>query len=163
MFRFLEGGMVEICASYPAGEIRTTMDNLRAAAAGEHEEWHDLYPTFADIAEDEGFKEVALMYRAIMVAEQEHEEAAVARDMAVSQMRIHLHRQESPRPLSLVPAWQGLLRGQGRELLTLRQRKRAARQCRAALTNDDYSVCGIYFACTCSTFAFMVPIICFQS
>ena len=74
MFRFLEGGMVEICASYPAGEIRTTMENLRAAAAGEHEEWHDLYPTFADIAEDEGFKEVAIMYRAICVAEQEHEE-----------------------------------------------------------------------------------------
>lgn len=73
MFQFLEGGMVEICASYPAGEIRTTMENLRSAAIGEYEEWHDLYPTFADIAEDEGFKEVALMYRAICVAEQEHE------------------------------------------------------------------------------------------
>ena len=73
MFRFLEGGMVEICATYPAGEIRTTMDNLRAAASGEFEEWHDLYPTFADIAEDEGFKEVAQMYRAICVSEQEHE------------------------------------------------------------------------------------------
>ena len=58
MFQFLEGGMVEICASYPAGEIRSTMENLRAAAVGEFEEWHDLYPTFADIAEDEGFKEV---------------------------------------------------------------------------------------------------------
>ena len=74
MFRFLEGGMVEICASYPAGEIRTTMENLRAAAKGEYEEWHDLYPNFADIAEDEGFKEVATMYRAICVAEQQHEE-----------------------------------------------------------------------------------------
>ena len=74
MFQFLEGGMVEICASYPAGEIKTTMDNLRAAAAGEYEEWHDLYPTFADIAEDEGFKEVAIMYRAVCVAEQGHEE-----------------------------------------------------------------------------------------
>ena len=74
MFRFLEGGMVEICASYPAGEIRTTIDNLRAAAAGEYEEWHDLYPSFADIAEDEGFKDIAFMYRAICVAEQQHEE-----------------------------------------------------------------------------------------
>ena len=71
MFRFLEGGMVEICASYPAGEIRTTIDNLRAAAAGEYEEWHDLYPSFADIAEDEGFKDIAFMYRAICVAEQQ--------------------------------------------------------------------------------------------
>ena len=73
MFRFLEGGMVEICASYPAGVIRTTMDNLRSAAIGEFEEWHDLYPAFADIAEEEGFREVAAMYRAIIVAEQEHE------------------------------------------------------------------------------------------
>ena len=74
MFRFLEGGMVEICASYPAGEIRTTIDNLRAAAAGEYEEWNDLYPSFAYIAEDEGFKDIAFMYRAICVAEQQHEE-----------------------------------------------------------------------------------------
>lgn len=73
MFTFLEGGMVEICASYPAGQIRTTMENLRAAAEGEHEEWFDLYPSFADIAEDEGFKDIASMYRSISVAEQQHE------------------------------------------------------------------------------------------
>ena len=53
MFRFLEGGMVEIRADYPAGKIQTTMDNLRAAAAGEHEEWYEMYPMFADVAEDE--------------------------------------------------------------------------------------------------------------
>ena len=74
MFRFLEGGMVEIRAEYPAGKIQTTMDNLRAAAAGEHEEWYEMYPVFADVAEDEGFKEIAIMYRAICVAEQQHEE-----------------------------------------------------------------------------------------
>ena len=74
MFRFLEGGMVEIRAAYPAGEIRSTMENLRAAAAGEHDEWYDMYPAFADIAEEEGFKEIAFMYRAISVAEQQHEE-----------------------------------------------------------------------------------------
>lgn len=74
MFRFLEGGMVEIRADYPAGTIQTTMDNLRAAAAGEHEEWYEMYPMFADVAEEEGFKEIAIMYRAICVAEQQHEE-----------------------------------------------------------------------------------------
>lgn len=74
MFRFLEGGMVEIRADYSAGTIQTTMDNLRAAAAGEHEEWYEMYPMFADVAEEEGFKEIAIMYRAICVAEQQHEE-----------------------------------------------------------------------------------------
>ena len=48
MFKFLEGGMVEITASYPAGVIGTTLENLRAAAAGEHEEWSLDYPKFAD-------------------------------------------------------------------------------------------------------------------
>ena len=55
MFKFLEGGMVEITASYPAGVIGTTLENLRAAAAGEHEEWSLDYPHFADVAEQEGF------------------------------------------------------------------------------------------------------------
>ena len=50
-FKFLEGGMVEITASYPAGVISGTVDNLSAAAAGEHEEWADLYPEFARVAE----------------------------------------------------------------------------------------------------------------
>ena len=48
--------MVEITASYPAGKIDTTKGNLFAAAEGEHEEWSDLYPAFAKIAEEEGFK-----------------------------------------------------------------------------------------------------------
>ena len=55
MFKFLEGGMVEITASYPAGVIGNTLENLRAAAAGEHEEWSLDYPHFADVAEQEGF------------------------------------------------------------------------------------------------------------
>src|SRR5665811_1377706 len=58
-FKFLEGGMVEITASYPAGKTGTTKDNLLAAAEGEHEEWSDLYPSFAKTAEDEGFKTVS--------------------------------------------------------------------------------------------------------
>lgn len=74
MFKFLEGGSVEITASYPAGVIGKTVDNLQAAAAGEHEEWSELYPHFADIAEKEGFPQIAAMYRNIMVAEKGHEE-----------------------------------------------------------------------------------------
>mgnify|MGYP003417179738 FL=1 len=74
MFKYLEGGMVEITASYPAGVIGTTLENLQAAAAGEHEEWSQEYPHLADVAEEEGFPEIALMYRNIAVAEKGHEE-----------------------------------------------------------------------------------------
>ena len=74
MFKYLEGGMVEITASYPAGMIGTTAENLKAAAEGENEEWTDLYPHFAAVAEEEGFKEIATMYRMIAKAEAIHEE-----------------------------------------------------------------------------------------
>lgn len=73
-FKYLEGGMTEITASYPAGKIGNTMENLQAAAEGENEEWTDLYPKFADIAEEEGFKKVANTFRMIAKVEKEHEE-----------------------------------------------------------------------------------------
>ncbi len=73
-FKFLEGGMVEITASYPAGKIGTTMENLKASAEGENEEWTELYPEFARIAEEEGFKEIATAYRKIAEVEKAHEE-----------------------------------------------------------------------------------------
>lgn len=73
-FRFLEGGMVEITASYPAGLIGSTMENLKAAAEGENEEWTELYPEFARIAEEEGFKEVAVAFKLISRVEKAHEE-----------------------------------------------------------------------------------------
>ena len=66
--------MVEITASFPAGVIGTTLENLQAAAAGEHEEWSLDYPHFADVAEQEGFREIANMYRNIAKAEKTHEE-----------------------------------------------------------------------------------------
>lgn len=78
MFKYLEGGMVEITASYPAGVISTTAENLRAAAAGENEEWTKDYPHFADVAEEEGFTEIAAMYRNISIAEKGHEERYLA-------------------------------------------------------------------------------------
>lgn len=78
MFKYLEGGMVEITASYPAGVIGSTLENLRAAAAGEHEEWTLDYPHFAEVAEKEGFYEIAAMYRNISIAEKAHEERYLA-------------------------------------------------------------------------------------
>ncbi|MCE5300913.1 MAG: rubrerythrin family protein [Spirochaetia bacterium] len=72
-FKFLEGGMVEITASYPAGVIGTTLENLKAAAEGEKEEHMLLYPKAADIAEKEGFKDIAATFRYIAKVEMEHE------------------------------------------------------------------------------------------
>ena len=72
-FKFLEGGMVEITATYPAGIIGTTKDNLAAAAAGENEEWTELYPEFAEVAMAEGFPQVATAFKMIAKVEAEHE------------------------------------------------------------------------------------------
>jgi len=72
-FSFLEGGMTEITAGYPAGKVGSTMENLKAAAEGEHEEWSDLYPAFAKIAEEEGFTEAATAFKMIAKVEAEHE------------------------------------------------------------------------------------------
>jgi len=74
LFKLLEGGEVEITASFPAGKIGTTIENLRAAAEGENYEHTQMYPEFARIAEEEGFFEIASVFRAIAVAEQYHEQ-----------------------------------------------------------------------------------------
>lgn len=73
-FKALEGRMVEITATYPAGKLGTTLENLKAAADGENEEWTDLYPEFARVAEEEGFKRIALMFNLISKVEKAHEE-----------------------------------------------------------------------------------------
>ena len=72
-FKFLEGGMVEITASYPAGILSTTVENLKAAAAGENEEWSELYPEFAKVADEEGFPQIAEAFRRIATVEAGHE------------------------------------------------------------------------------------------
>ena len=69
MFKWLEGSTLEITACFPAGVIGDTAANLRAAAGGEHEEWSEAYPAFADKADEEGFPEIATMYRMISVAD----------------------------------------------------------------------------------------------
>lgn len=72
-FKFLEGGPTEITATYPAGKIGTTAENLKAAAGGENEEWTEIYPEFARIANEEGFPAVAKTFEFICNAEKQHE------------------------------------------------------------------------------------------
>lgn len=72
-FSFLEGGEIEVTAAFPAGVVGTTAENLKAAAAGEHFEWTDMYPGFAQTAKDEGFAAVAAVFEAVCVAEKQHE------------------------------------------------------------------------------------------
>ncbi|MCI5140945.1 MAG: rubrerythrin family protein [Candidatus Electrothrix sp. ATG1] len=72
LFKLLEGGEVEVQASFPAGSIGTTMENLEAAAAGEEHEYMEMYPEFAKVAEEEGFSIIAATFKAIAKAEQQH-------------------------------------------------------------------------------------------
>jgi rubrerythrin len=72
-FKHLKGGMVEVTAAYPAGVIAPTMDNLKAAAEGEKMEWGTIYPGFADVAEQEGFLDVANTFRNVAKVEAYHE------------------------------------------------------------------------------------------
>ena len=78
LFKFLEGGNVEISASFPAGIIGDTKQNLKEAAAGENYEHTKMYPQFANTAEEEGFLEIAQVLRAIAVAERGHEKRYLA-------------------------------------------------------------------------------------
>ncbi len=77
LYKMLEGGQVEITNSYNAGVIGSTLDNLKAAAGGENEEWTHMYPSFAVVAREEGFPEIAKIFEAIAVAEKGHEERYV--------------------------------------------------------------------------------------
>lgn len=73
LFKLLEGGDVEIQARFPAGVIGTTAENLKEAANGENYEWTDMYPSFAKVAREEGFNDIAMIFEAIAVAEKQHE------------------------------------------------------------------------------------------
>lgn len=83
-FEFLEGGDVEIMAAYPAGVIGSTLENLRAAAAGENYECTQMYPSFAEVAEKEGFMEIEAFFKNISIAENRHKERyqSLARNVA---------------------------------------------------------------------------------
>lgn len=124
MFKFLEGGMVEITASFPAGIIGTTAENLVAAAAGEHEEWADDYPKFADIAEAEGFKEIATMYRMIAKVEAIHE--AQYKEMLARIERNEVFSREEP------------IEWQCRNCGFVHSSKNAPKNCPACLHSQSY-------------------------
>jgi len=73
LFKLMAGGEIEITGAFPAGPIGDTAANLAGAAGGEHHEWSEMYPGFAEIADEEGFKDIAVVFRAIAVAEKQHE------------------------------------------------------------------------------------------
>jgi rubrerythrin len=78
LFKFLEGGEAEVRASFPAGVIGPTVENLKEAAGGEHYEWTQMYPSFAKVAQSEGFEEIAHVFESIAVAEKQHEKRYLA-------------------------------------------------------------------------------------
>lgn len=94
LFKFLEGGEVEITAAFPAGVIGETVDNLKASAAGEHHEWSSMYPAFAKTARDEGFDAIATVFDAIAVAEKLHEKRYLALARNIETNRVF--RKDSP-------------------------------------------------------------------
>jgi len=88
LFKFLQGGEAQIQAAFPAGTVGSTLDNLKAAAAGEHYENAEMYPNFAQVAEQEGFKEISAVFRKIGGAEKRHEDryVALARNLSEGQV-----------------------------------------------------------------------------
>ncbi len=93
-FKFLEGGVTEITGTFPAGVIGSTLENLKAAAGGEKEEWSEIYPSFAKVAHDEGFDEIAGAFKAISVAEKQHEKRY--RDLATNIEKDTVFKKEGP-------------------------------------------------------------------
>jgi rubrerythrin len=94
LFKMLEGGEVEVTASFPAGVIGTTADNLREAAGGENHEHTSMYPGFAAVAREEGFEDIAKVFLAIGVAEKQHEKRF--RDLLANIEAGRVFRRESP-------------------------------------------------------------------
>ncbi|MFO7638004.1 MAG: rubrerythrin family protein [bacterium] len=94
LFKFLEGGEVEIQAKFPAGVIGSTAENLAEAAGGENYEWTEMYPGFAATADKEGFKEIADAFRAIAVAEKQHEKRY--KELRENILKGRVFRRENP-------------------------------------------------------------------
>ncbi len=93
-FKFLEGGEVEVVGAFPAGVIGSTLENLNAAAAGEHYEHTEMYPGFAKTAREEGFDAMAMVWDAICVAEKQHEKRY--RDLATNIQTGAVFKREKP-------------------------------------------------------------------
>jgi rubrerythrin len=95
LFKFLEGGEVEISAAFPAGVIGSTLENLKASAAGEKYEYSEMYPGFAKIADEEGFSEIAEVFRKIAVAEKQHEKRYNALSANIEAGRVFKREKET--------------------------------------------------------------------
>ncbi|SFG83893.1 Rubrerythrin [Desulfotomaculum arcticum] len=95
LFKFLEGGELEVTASFPAGQIGKTVDNLKAAAEGENHEHTSMYPEFAKIAEEEGFPQIAAVLRAIAVAEEGHEKRFKALMQNIEQDQVFQRKEKT--------------------------------------------------------------------
>lgn len=94
LFKFLEGGEAEVTAAFPAGVIGDTSANLKAAAAGENYEHMIMYPEFAQIADEECFPTIAAVFRAIAVAEKQHEKRYLGLLENIGKTRVF--RRETP-------------------------------------------------------------------
>ena len=94
LFKLLEGGEVEISGAFPAGTIDPTVENLKAAAAGENYEHTEMYPGFAKVAEEEGFSDIATIFLAIAVAEKQHEKRYL--DLAANIDAGRVFKRETP-------------------------------------------------------------------
>ena len=94
LFKFLEGGEVEIAGAFPAGVIGSTLDNLKASAAGENYEYTTMYPGFAKTAEEEGLNEIADVFMAVAVAEKQHEKRY--NDLAANIMADRVFKRDEP-------------------------------------------------------------------
>jgi len=94
LFKLLEGGEVEVSATFPAGVIGTTSENLQASAAGENYEHTSMYPSFAQTARDEGFNEIAAVFMAIAVAEKQHEKRYLDLAANIEQDRVFKREQK---------------------------------------------------------------------
>lgn len=95
LFKFLEGGEFQIAAAFPAGVIGATVDNLKASAAGEDYETTEMYPEFAAIAEEEGFNDVAKVFKSIAVAEERHRDRYLALAANIDQGKVFKKDAES--------------------------------------------------------------------
>ena len=88
LFKFMNGGEAQITGAFPFGVVGATVDNLKAAAAGEHHEYASMYPEFGMIAEQEGFANIAKVFRAIAVAEEFHERRYLAMANSIAQGKV---------------------------------------------------------------------------
>ena len=94
LFKFMTGEETEISAAFPFGVVGSTVENLKAAAEGENYEWSDMYPSFAKVAREEGFDEIAGAFKAIAVAEKQHEKRYVG--FAANILRNRVFKKDEP-------------------------------------------------------------------